>query len=626
MSLKTRLRVSIVTLVTLLVLAEAVVGLRIAAEANFSGALDRAQGIADQVRHLVLQRVNEQAVAATDRPSGVDESRAWLQGLVTKDTALVGLLAKTLAGSNAVVEILVCDDAGVILASSTSGRERVTYPSLPDFMEWKTRPLWDRLVEVLTQSKDYAIVVPLAIQGQQDTRPVLTIRVLVSSVLIRNAILPQVQTLAGVSLGSLVASVILAYLFSNVVLRALDRLSQRIERIATGEFMPEGEKPGKEAKEFADVQSKLDVLSQQFQGAREDVVHLRQNIERMLDRLEKSVLLFDAEHKLVRASPQAGQLLGLGDPIAGRRLEELFPATTPVGSLVRETLESGRSVRNAQVDVERPESGPSRLLVNVEPLEGFPEPGRVSVLVTLRDVETRRQIQSQLDISTRLAAISRLTGGVAHEIKNPLNSMALHLEILKSKLEGDDRVENEVGVIGGEIARLDRVVKTFLDFTRPVELKLADLNLVELARQVAALVWPEAERFGVSVELDAPQERMMVRGDQDLLKQALLNVMSNGMEAMATGGRLRVEVYRDTEDAVVSVSDQGSGIPDELRERIFNLYFTTKDKGSGIGLAMTFRIVQLHNATMDFTSEVGVGTTFRLRFPATEVVPSEAAS
>jgi signal transduction histidine kinase len=175
-----------------------------------------------------------------------------------------------------------------------------------------------------------------------------------------------------------------------------------------------------------------------------------------------------------------------------------------------------------------------------------------------------------------------------------------------------------VDVIAGEIARLDRVVKTFLDFTRPVEVRMKSIDVVELARQVAALVWPEAERRQVFVELDSPQQSAMIRGDDDLLKQALLNVVNNGIEAMKFGGRLKIKVARERDDVIASVTDEGGGIPEELRDRIFNLYFSTKQKGSGIGLAMTFRIVQLHNATIDFTSRSGEGTTFYLRFPVSE--------
>ena len=155
------------------------------------------------------------------------------------------------------------------------------------------------------------------------------------------------------------------------------------------------------------------------------------------------------------------------------------------------------------------------------------------MLVTLRDIESRRQLEQQLDFSSRLAAISRLTGGVAHEIKNPLNAMALHLEVLKGKLDGQ---QPEIEVIGREIKRLDTVVKTFLNFNRPVDLNYKPIDFNDLVKQVLALVSVDANAKNVALKTDSAGGQLWINGDPDLLKQAILNVINNGMEAM-TGRR-----------------------------------------------------------------------------------------
>ena len=611
MSLKNRLRVSIVTLVTLLVFAQCVVSLRITAESSFQAALERAQSMAVQVRNLVIQRVNEQTANSFPPPSNLEESKALWERILVSDPALPPLLEATAATSLPVLEILVCNQAGKILTASIAGRARTTFPSLPDFAEWNQRLLWDRLFEVLWGNKDYSLVVPLAATGE--SRPTFTIRVHISSVFLGAAILPQVRSLAIVSVLSMLASMILAAMFSNVMLRALDRISHHIDLITTGQFAEAGQAGG-EAREFAAVQSKLAVLSDQFRGAREDVVQLRTNIEQMLDRLEEAVLLFDPEHRLILASRAAESLLGrrVAD-IAGRPLAEVLPPDTPIGAAVQEAVAHQKPIQSRLLQLQR-DGASWRLLVSVELLRGVPG-DRFGTLITLQDAETRRQLHSQLDISTRLAAISRLTGGVAHEIKNPLNAMALHLEILRSKLD-EPGVATELDVIGREIARLDRVVKTFLDFTRPIELQMRDVNVVELARDIATLVKPDAQRGNIIFDLIAPDEECVIRGDRDLLKQCILNVVGNGIEAMPQGGRLSLRVARESEEVVITIADEGTGIPPALRDKIFNLYFSTKEKGSGIGLAMTFRVVQLHNAAIDFTSELGRGATFFLRFPA----------
>jgi signal transduction histidine kinase len=243
----------------------------------------------------------------------------------------------------------------------------------------------------------------------------------------------------------------------------------------------------------------------------------------------------------------------------------------------------------------------------------------------LRDLESRRQLEQQLDVSSRLAAISRLTGGVAHEIKNPLNAMALHLEVLKGRLNGQMNGQYpELDVIGREIKRLDTVVKTFLNFNRPVELQYRPIDFNELVLQVLALISPAASAKNVGLKTVLDPGRLWINGDADLLKQAILNVINNGMEAMSGGGTLTTRTRSDGAQCQLTVVDDGPGIPVEVQPRVFQLYFTTKETGTGIGLATTFRIVQLHNGTIDFTSEPGKGTTFRMRFPTMADYQGEA--
>jgi signal transduction histidine kinase len=611
MSLKNRLRISIVALVAVLMLAQSVLSLTFLARATFNDAFERAQGLAQQVLHLVTQRVNEKVMYISPPPVTQEEIKDVLIRLVEEDPALPSLLEKTMASSTSAVEILVCSDTGRILVSSSPSQTRLTFQSLPDLADWQSRPIFDRLFEVLTTSNDYTFVLPLGIDDPPI--PIMTVRVVVSTVLMREAIAPQVRNVLLMLALSLLGALIIAALFSNVLLRSLERLAKQIDSIATGLFEAEPAAHQPESKEFAAVQSKLSVLGRQFRGAREDVAQLRGNIERMLSRLVEALLLFDSDLRLIRASRSADKLLG--SLVLGERLDALFPDARELRALVTESVAAKRPVSDAILGFRRAGMPPMRLQVSVEMLESFPEPGKYGVLIALRDAETHRQIRSQLDISTRLAAISRLTGGVAHEIKNPLNAMALHLEVLRNRLAQNGDEYSEIDVIDREISRLDRVVKTFLDFTRPVDLAMTSLDLAEIARQVASLVKPEAERRRIVVKFEAAAERIPIRGDEDLLKQALLNVVNNGIEAIGEGGTLAVRVQIDGGEAALTVADNGPGIPPEVRDKIFNLYFTTKTGGSGIGLAMTFRVVQLHNASMDFETTPGEGTVFRLRFP-----------
>ena len=162
---------------------------------------------------------------------------------------------------------------------------------------------------------------------------------------------------------------------------------------------------------------------------------------------------------------------------------------------------------------------------------------------------------------------------------------------------------------------MDRVVRTFLDFTRPVDLATTNLDLGKLIQELLTLIEPEATQHRVELELNAPGVPVRIRGDGDRRKQALMNICRNALDVMPDGGHLRVGLLRAGNDAVVSIADTGPGIPAEHRERVFQLYYSTKKKGSGIGLAMTYRAVQLHGGSIEVDSAPGQGSLFRLRLP-----------
>ena len=236
----------------------------------------------------------------------------------------------------------------------------------------------------------------------------------------------------------------------------------------------------------------------------------------------------------------------------------------------------------------------------------------------MRDYESFQKFESQWDLSKKLADLGRITSGIAHEVKNPLNAMVIHLEILRSKLEsGSSDPRPQLEILDSEIKRLDRVVQTFLNFTWPVEVHLQPIDLNTIVTQVTALASTEAQERGVTINKQLDPSSPVIKGDADLLKQTLLNVIINGCQSMPEGGPLKVSTSRGQDgSARITIADRGVGIADEDQERIFNLYYTTKKGGTGIGLAQAFRAVQLHGGVIRFDSQVGVGTTFEIILPA----------
>lgn len=245
-------------------------------------------------------------------------------------------------------------------------------------------------------------------------------------------------------------------------------------------------------------------------------------------------------------------------------------------------------------------------------------------------------------ISEKLAArsLGRLMAGVTHEVRNPLNAMTIHLELVREhllrlqrstrapvgavlRLDGPDESTPEVNgarehldVIASEIKRLDEVITGFVRFIRPEELQLHPVRVPLLIAEVIALVEPDARRSGIACRADTPDGLPELRADPALVRQALLNLALNACQAMPEGGKLTMgaRVEKDRRLAL-TVEDTGAGISAATLDRIFDLYYTTKPEGSGIGLSIVYRIVQLHGGEIEVQSTEGRGTTFRLLLP-----------
>ena len=221
------------------------------------------------------------------------------------------------------------------------------------------------------------------------------------------------------------------------------------------------------------------------------------------------------------------------------------------------------------------------------------------------------------ELSRRISMVGRLTAGVAHEMKNPLNAMTIHLELLKQKLAAGKSADQHVEVIGQEIRRLDERIQGFLKFVRPEEAKFGPVAIAPLLSSVLDAVQPEAQRANVSITRGCTDGGLLVEGDAAQLRDAFLNLAQNAMQAMPKGGRLTVSCEALPNRRVgVRVEDTGVGIAPENLMKIFELYYTTKERGTGVGLSMVYRTVQIHNGEIDVESTVGVGTTFIVVLPA----------
>jgi PAS domain S-box-containing protein len=453
------------------------------------------------------------------------------------------------------------------------------------------------------------------------TEPFGDIRVGLSSALLKDQISPGLISAGYWALGSVLISTVLALLMSTVVLAPIGRISAQLDRISAGQF--DAEPVVERGDELGAVSTKIVGIGKQLRDVREIFSALRENLDQVMGGLEDGLLLFNGQDRAVLVSPSTERFLGRpSEELRGRRVSEIFPARHPFRTVLQIDGDQIEPAEGKEVTLDDG-SGPQRVGVSVQIIREHGS--RMGTLVTLRDVESLERIGSQLEVSEKLAALGRVTAGVAHEVKNPLNSMRLWLEVLKANMPVDPEPQQAVKMLDSEIDRLDRAVKTFLNFTRPVELNLEETDLRALMEEVLDAARPSIAKAQLELHADLPPDCPPVLVDRQLIHQAVLNLLLNASEFTDPGGRITLRLRRSGEFALVAVEDSGRGISPADQKKIFQLFFTTRPGGSGIGLANTFRFVQLHNGRIEFESETGRGTTFRMKLPLARYVVAQSA-
>jgi len=553
------------------------------------------------------------AASAVNR-SVLRKSKVPNPALVQNDPGLTEEFRQLLAESGPIVAIAVCNADGTILNDADTGRIGQKFAAGTDEFRdlMKRTHWWDRLQVLRRDDGIYVYSSDLeSIHVKQ-----LTLRLIIDPVMVRQELTPAMQTHFVISIASILGAIFVTLIFSVIAFRPLGRLGHMLDGLAKGEYELQQVPSAKSrTDQFGIVESKVSLLGEALRDAQLEASDLRGNFEHLLDELEDAVFIFGRDRRLIAAAGAVEHFLlrPRGDLI-GQPLTEVFPPGTSLGLLLAQAVQTTRAIRNRRVPMNHTD-GSDKIVLGLLSVE-FLDSSAAGMFIRLRDPEATRKIGRQLKTADRLTAISKLTGGVAHEVKNPLNAMLMHVELAKMKLNhGDYDLQPQMDVISTEILRLDRVVKTFLDFTKPVALNLSEVPLSSFVNDIADLARPQAEAGGIELVVTQTADTVAITVDVDLIKQALLNIVVNAIEAMPQGGQLKIDSGVRADYAEIRIADTGPGIPPEVRENIYNLYFTTKPQGSGIGLAMTFQIIQLHDGRINFSSEPGKGTTFTVDLP-----------
>lgn len=221
----------------------------------------------------------------------------------------------------------------------------------------------------------------------------------------------------------------------------------------------------------------------------------------------------------------------------------------------------------------------------------------------------------------RLAKLGTLFAGFAHEVRNPLSTIALNLGLIKEDFEDaestrDRRTYKRLSVVESEVKRLDGILDEFLRYVRTPKLNLRRTDLNGFLQNVVDFCTPEAQEKGISLRFYPGQDIGKLNIDINLLRAAMVNLIKNAREACSEGDQVMVSTQRQGEDVLVQVTDTGPGMDEEQRQHAFKPYFSTKKNGTGLGLPITLRIVEEHGGSMDLSAEKGRGTQFTIRLPA----------
>ena len=561
-----------------------------------------------------LTEANERGEAPASYNSA--DLRDYVQRVFDGSSTLNSLIESDLGISPTISEITISDSDSIVMISSDATLRGQKIAGRPPISSLSHAGFFQQLRELLGPAQTYEFSYPFLLQGT----PFGDVRVGLSSALIRAQIMPELIRASYGALGSVLISTLLAFIVSSIALAPVARISAQLDRISAGQFDPEPVVA--QGDELGAVSTKIVGIGKQLRDVREVFSSLRENLDQVMSGLEYGMLLFNAQGRAVLVSPAVEQFLGVpAEEMRGLSVGDIFPPRHPLRSVLHMEEDQIEPAEGKEAILDG-STGAVRTGVTVQIVR---EHGvRMGTLVTLRDVGSLERIGTQLQLSERMAVLGRQTAGVAHEVKNPLNSMRLWLEVLKANMPVEPEPQQAVKMLDSEIDRLDRAVKTFLNFTRPVELKLEEVDLSSVIEEVLNAARPGAIRAGLALSSDMPSQLPPVLADRQLIHQAVLNLVLNACDFTDPGGKVTVGLNRYGDFAVITVQDTGRGISPADQKKIFQLFFTTRPGGSGIGLANTFRFVQLHEGRIEFESESGKGTTFRIELPLARSVKAPA--
>lgn len=331
----------------------------------------------------------------------------------------------------------------------------------------------------------------------------------------------------------------------------------------------------------------------------------------IVNSIDDGIMAIDLQGKLITANPPARRMFDIRDDHLGRDFSSALPVDSPVGRLLLQTLREGTPVKDRLVQWEKEGSTAELVVTTALLFNGQRE--LVGVVITCRDITEPRRLQARIQRQEKLASLGKFIAGIAHEIRNPLTSISGYIQHWQRNRNPSPQA---VSIVCREVMRLNSIVDKLLFFAKPAEARLVPYDVNNLVERVLQFfLATHDERIVIEKELG--KNLPLARLDTEQMQQVLVNIIYNALQAMPSGGTLKITTaWDETRNAIeVAVADTGHGIPEENIPRIFDPFFTTKARGSGLGLALAHEIVTAHGGHIEVESKVGRGTTMRVYLP-----------
>lgn len=353
--------------------------------------------------------------------------------------------------------------------------------------------------------------------------------------------------------------------------------------------------------QLKEKEKELEVLRKQAEDRATAIEGYNENI---LQSVQSGVISFDKEMKITKINLAASKILEIkGEGVIGQYHD------TVINKPITDFLQDRKVIERGEITYVTPSGKRIWLGLTLSPLKNS-EGATIGQILIFSDLTHLKAIESQIELRDKLSSLGEISAGIAHELRNPMGVIAGYTKLLSKKI--DAALKPTVDAISQEIIAMNRIISDFLSFARPVELNLSDIDLKAIIEYCVMATAEERNDINLQLVVD---NLPRIKGDEVLIRQAFINLIQNSLDAMPQGGELVIKAFLSSPDFIdITVADTGHGISEDLKDKIFLPFFTTKEKGTGLGLAIVHKIVISHGGSIYIDSS-DKGSVFRLRLP-----------